>query len=212
MESSGSGATGTRDVVLVLDVQKALETFLAEIDRFSEMDPDIAWVKQAVDERFAGLPEDDVLRVLAPLWPGFKSMLMPDLCPPGWPHRPPYGPWTARAVAYPWAVAEGESSLPPSIASLRHGLVEGARLRRLVESALDGALSAEALRLTARQIKDWELSSASTRTRDFDEARDELARLVGGPERKWGPIALGFVVGLAAGMVIGSGHVLSHHI
>ncbi|KOX17840.1 MULTISPECIES: hypothetical protein [unclassified Streptomyces] len=81
-----------------------------------------------------------------------------------------------------------------------------------MESALDGPLSAETPRLTARQVKDWELSSASTRTRTFDEARDEPARLLNGPERKAGAIAVAVVVGLAAGLIIGSGHVLSHHV
>ncbi|MBL1101523.1 hypothetical protein [Streptomyces coffeae] len=199
---------------LWLDSQEALERFQADIDHFAALDPNIAWVQEALMARFEELPEEDAIRVITPMWPQFKAMLMPDICPsPGYPYHPPvHHRMALQPSVLPWFGALADGSVPRSLVALRHGLVEGEALRRRVEADLEGPLAADALRNTAKEIKEWEHTSGSAHTREFDVARDELERMVTGPERKWGLIAVAVVFGGVAGYLIAQGYVLSHPI
>ncbi|MBL1101522.1 hypothetical protein [Streptomyces coffeae] len=204
-----------------LDPQEAFERFQADIDHFAALDPNIARVQEALKARFEEIPEEDAIRVMALAWPQVKAILSPVPSPrgfptppgfPPWPLWPPWPPWPPYPpeppVIPPWYDVLTDGSVPRSLVALRHGLVEGEALRRRVEADLEGPLAADALRNTAKEIKEWEHTSNSARTREFDVARDELERMVTGPERK----LVGVLVGLALGFAVGYGigYLVSH--
>lgn len=187
------------NIALRLDAQQAFARFVEDIEHFATFDPDIAWVQESLMARFRELPEEDVLRVTALLWPGLKSRMVPDICPPHWPW--PWPPYLPGRSVFPWHNTSTGGSVPRPLINLRHGLIEGQALRRTVETQLNsGALTADSLRKTAQQIREWERSSESARTREFDEAREEVRRITTeGVERK---LLVAFASGFVAGAIV----------
>ncbi|WP_157840017.1 hypothetical protein [Streptomyces megasporus] len=191
-------------VSLQLDAQQAFQRWLEDIEHFAALDPNIAWTKQILESRFQDISEDDTIRLAASMWPQFKAMLMPDLCPPWWPGHPHYTiqePSWQMGIGVPIGMP-GEGSVPRTITTLRHGLVEGEMLRRRIEQDLNGPLSLETLQNTAERIRQWEHSSDSTRTKAYDQAREEVERMTTGPERK---VVAAFLGGMVLGGAIGLG-------
>lgn len=192
-------------ITLRLDAQRVHEQVHQDIQHFALLDPDIAWVADNLQGRFDELSPEDSARVTALMWPSFKADMMPDICPP---HRP--FPWGGiHAVLTPpfFCIAGGRGSVPHAFVTLRHGLVEGAALREMFEKELSsGSLTADNLLKAASEVRNWELSSESSQTRDFDQARSEVERLAG-PERKIGAVAAGVALGagaVALGVYLGS--------
>ncbi|MGW2393986.1 hypothetical protein ACWCYK_31510 [Streptomyces lydicamycinicus] len=192
--------TQNGSVSLRLDAQQAFERLQSDIDLFAALDPNIAWIQEALHTRFSELPDEDAIRVTALAWPRIKAMMIPDLIPTPWP--PASFPYPGGCGVWPWWIAAlVDGSVPRTIIAIRHGLVEGEALRRRIEEDLAGPLTADALRKTAKEIREWEYSSDSARTRSFDEARNEVERLVAGPEDKpWAVLAVGALAGAAAMM------------
>ena len=204
-------------IALRLDAQQAIERLREDIEHFAALDPNVAWVRDAVRTRCEEIPENDVTRVTTLAWPSLKAKLLPDVCPlpgpipiPTIPNfclnipKPDSSPGSTppRPKPWPWFCIQLDDSTPRPFLELRHGLVEGDVLRRLAESELSsGSLTADALRKTARAIADWEYASESAHTREFDRAHDEVKRLtLGGPERKApSVVAAAVFVGMIAG-------------
>ncbi|MFH8419345.1 hypothetical protein [Streptomyces collinus] len=193
-------------IALRLDAQRVHERVNQDIQHFALLDPDIAWVADNLQARFDELSPEDTARVTALMWPSFKTDMMPDICPP---HRPfPWGVFAALSPLPPFfCIGGGHGSVPNAFVTLRHGLVEGAALREMFEKEISsGSLTAENLLKTATEVREWEHSSDSSQTRDFDQARSEVDRLAG-PERKLGAVAAGVALGagaVALGVYLGS--------
>ncbi|MGW2393987.1 hypothetical protein ACWCYK_31515 [Streptomyces lydicamycinicus] len=198
-------------VSLQLDVQQAFGRLVEDINQFAVLDPDIAWVREAITERLGEIPEEDTVRFVTRVWPHLKALMIPDICPSPWPpYHLPHSQLTRSML--PWFGAVAIGSVPRSFITIRHGLVEGETLRRRIEEDLAGPLTADALRKTAKEIREWEYSSDSARTRSFDEARNEVERLAAGPEDKPAAVVAAAILAGAAAAFIGyeiGAHLLS---